>query len=69
MAWSRPVLRTVSTSRSNPARETTWRPSSRSRTRGQDPMEFFTWEVPTAVAGTRTQAILILAAQRQFLLS
>ncbi|GAA2425445.1 hypothetical protein GCM10010421_10220 [Streptomyces glaucus] len=69
VAWSRPVLRALSTSRTDPVRETTWRPSSWTRTRGWDPTECFTWELPPAVAGTRTSAILILAGQRRFLLS
>ena len=35
---------------------------------GIGPIECFTWEVPPAVAGTRTSTILILAVQRHFLL-
>ncbi|SCE50466.1 hypothetical protein GA0115240_171113 [Streptomyces sp. DvalAA-14] len=42
IAWSSPLLRTVSIRSTAPAWDTTARPPPSTRTRGQDPMRFLT---------------------------
>jgi hypothetical protein len=52
IAVSKPALRTVSTSSTPPACETTVRPPPSMRTRGYDPIRFFTGRVLLSVQPT-----------------
>lgn len=69
IAWSWPVLRTVSTSKTEPACETTWRPSPWTRTREYDAIGSLTWKVLFLSQPTGPSASPIVAGQEHFCVS